>query len=127
MENLILTTPEQLRQLFREELAALQILQPSTPTLSDPGKQVLDLKGFCELYGYRPQTVYKLTSQGKIPFSRRGKKLYFDKAKIDEWLLENSNGYMPEKEVNQHVTDYLLNPRKRRAGKPSAFNSSLYK
>lgn len=127
MENLILTTPEQLRQLLREELAALQIIQPSALAATEPQTQVLDLQRFCELYGYRKATVYKLTSSGKIPFSRRGKKLYFDKAKIDEWLLENSNGYTPEKEVNQQVTDYLLNSRKRRAGKPSAFNSSLYK
>lgn len=127
MENLILTTPEQLRQLLREELAALQIAQPQPPIATEPQTQVLDLKTFCELYGYRPGTVYKLTSKGEVPFSRRGKRLFFDRTKIDHWLLENSNGYLSKQEINQQVSDYISAPKKRRGINRPATNSFSHK
>ena len=33
--------------------------------------------------------LYKLTSNNKIPHSKRGKRLYFDKKSLDNWLLSN--------------------------------------
>lgn len=33
--------------------------------------------------------LYKLTSNNRIPHSKRGKKLYFDKKALDRWLLSN--------------------------------------
>jgi excisionase family DNA binding protein len=33
--------------------------------------------------------LYKMTSQNLIPHSKRGKKLYFIKAQLDKWLVEN--------------------------------------
>lgn len=51
--------------------------------------RALDLDGFCELTGLSRQHAYRLTSANKVPFSKRGKKIWFDRDLIELWLLEN--------------------------------------
>lgn len=54
-------------------------------------KRVLSFQEACEYCGYKPSYFYKLTSAGIVPFSRpNGKKIFFDRFKLDEWLLSNS-------------------------------------
>jgi excisionase family DNA binding protein len=44
----------------------------------------------CKYLDLSPSFLYKLTSSGKIAFSKPGgKKLYFTKANLDEYLLGN--------------------------------------
>lgn len=42
------------------------------------------LKGF-----YSKQTIYSLASAGKIPYSKRGKRLVFSETDLLEWLTRN--------------------------------------
>lgn len=49
--------------------------------------------------------IYKLTSNREIPHSKRGKKLYFDKNEIDNWVLENK--CFTNKDINDLADDYL--------------------
>lgn len=34
-------------------------------------------------------TIYGLVSKRKVPHSKRGKKLYFSRKELEEWLIEN--------------------------------------
>jgi len=49
--------------------------------------------------------LYKLTSRGEIPHSKQGKRIYFSKAELDVWLLENKVQGVTEltEEVNQYL------------------------
>ena len=51
--------------------------------------------------------LYKLTSSGKIPFYKpNGKKIYFNRVELEEWLLRNRNE--TDAEIEQKAADYLI-------------------
>jgi len=53
-------------------------------------KDVLNFTEFCLYAGIGESYGYRLTSQKKVPhYNPRGKQLYFKRAEIDEWLLQN--------------------------------------
>jgi len=53
-------------------------------------KKVLTLEEFCIYTGYSESTAYKLSSKRKVPHSKLGRTLFFDREKIEIWLLQNS-------------------------------------
>ena len=52
-------------------------------------KQVLNFSDMLAFTGTSESRLYKLTSSQKIPFSKVGRSLYFEKKKIEAWLLSN--------------------------------------
>lgn len=53
-------------------------------------KRILTFEEACTYTGFAESYMYKLTSARKIPHSKpNGKKIFFDKEKLDEWLLGN--------------------------------------
>lgn len=50
----------------------------------------LTLNELAHYTGLSKSTIYKLTSEGKIPhYKPCGKIIYFDKKEVDKWLLNN--------------------------------------
>lgn len=49
---------------------------------------VLNVDEAAALTGFAKSTIYKMTSGGTMPHSKRGKKLYFDRQEIEAWLLQ---------------------------------------
>ncbi|MDJ1493683.1 helix-turn-helix domain-containing protein [Cytophagaceae bacterium DM2B3-1] len=41
-----------------------------------------------QLTGLARSTIYNLTSEGKIPYMKRGKKIYFSYQELSEWLRD---------------------------------------
>jgi excisionase family DNA binding protein len=67
-------------------------------------KRVLSFEEGCAYLGYKKSYVYKLISAGKLPYSKpNGKKIYFDRLKLEEWML--SNPY--DVNMNDLVSEYL--------------------
>ena len=55
-------------------------------------KNILTLEEVAEYTHLSKSYVYKLTSNGDIPYYKpNGKQLYFKRTEIDEWLLTNRN------------------------------------
>ena len=53
-------------------------------------KDVLNFDEGCEYLALSPSHVYKLTSTGGIPhYKPNGKKIYFKRLELDQWLLRN--------------------------------------
>lgn len=53
-------------------------------------KEVLTFDEACDYTGISRSYLYKLTASGKIPHSKpNGKMLFFEKAKLVNWLLQN--------------------------------------
>lgn len=95
-------------------LQKIQQGRDSIPTATAVTRKILSLTEFCEHTGLSKQTAYKLTSAQKVPHSKRGKRIYFDREKVDEWLLENR--VATHSEIQQQASEYLLkNPNRRRA------------
>lgn len=54
-------------------------------------KDVLNMSEACQLLDISASNLYKLTSTKKIPhFCPNGKKLYFDKQELINWMKTNS-------------------------------------
>jgi len=67
-------------------------------------KRVLNLDEACEYLGYKKSYVYKLISAGRIPYSKpNGKKLYFDRIKLENWMLSNAH----DGNIEQLAAEYV--------------------
>ena len=63
-------------------------------------KKVLTFEQGCEYLGYSKSYVYKLTSAGILPFSKpNGKSIFFDREKLEAWMLSNASPCSLEKEI----------------------------
>ncbi len=58
----------------------------SAPQETTDQHTVLDIKEASELIGKTIGTIYSLTSQKAIPYSKRGNKLYFFKDELLAWI-----------------------------------------
>jgi len=55
-------------------------------------KDILNVEELSEYTGFKKSYIYKLVHESKIPYSKpNGKTLFFDRKKIDQWLLQNSH------------------------------------
>jgi excisionase family DNA binding protein len=92
MNKIILTTPEELRTLIAETVRAT--MQTSNSDQAGKNSMLLNeplymnVAKAAEYLGLAKQTIYGYTSMRIIPFIKRGKRLWFLKAKLDAWLLE---------------------------------------
>lgn len=63
--------------------------------------KVLTFEQGCEYLGYAKSYVYKLTSAGILPYSKpNGKTIFFDREKLEAWMLSNANSSHDEKQIN---------------------------
>jgi len=61
--------------------------------------KVLTFEQGCEYLGYAKSYVYKLTSAGILPYSKpNGKSIFFEREKLEAWMLSNANSSQREKE-----------------------------
>lgn len=60
-------------------------------------KEVLTFEETCDYTGISRSYLYKLTASGNIPHSKpNGKMIFFEKRKLNDWLLQNGRKSHPE-------------------------------
>ena len=60
-------------------------------------KKILNVEELSKYTGLKPSYIYKLVHRKIIPFSKpNGKLLFFDREKIDGWLLKNHSSSIEE-------------------------------
>ena len=70
-------------------------------------KTVLNFEEASVYTGLSKSHLYKLTSTGGIPcYKPTGKKLYFDKEELDEWMLRNKK--LSQDEIDDKAENYLM-------------------
>lgn len=74
-------------------------------------KRFYPLSWLVEYTGIPKNSCYQLTSKNRIPFIRRGRKLFFEKIMIDRWLEE---GRVKTNDEIAAKTEELLSKRGRR-------------
>ncbi len=73
-------------------------------------KDILNVDELSEYTGFKKSYIYKLVHNSKIPFSKpNGKTLFFERRKIDSWLLQNS--YKSESESKKEAFNYINNKK----------------
>ena len=74
-------------------------------------KRVLSFDELVEYTGLSRSYLYKLTASAVIPHSKpTGKILFFDKEKIDKWLLDNQ--IKSRQELSEEASYYIARKRK---------------
>ena len=69
-------------------------------------KEVLTFDETATFTGFSKSYLYKLTSAGIIPHSKpNGKNLFFDRAKVQQWLL--GKPIKTSAEINAAASDYV--------------------
>lgn len=63
-------------------------------------KKILSFQEGCDFLGYKKSYAYKLTANGILPFSKpNGKKIFFEREKLEKWMLGNASESLPEREI----------------------------
>lgn len=87
MENVFLTslTIPELKKFFRDELQTFYTeLEPTKAVTADDDFLTIEEAG--EFLKLQKATLYGLTSASKIPYSKRGKRLYFLRSELASWI-----------------------------------------
>jgi len=70
-------------------------------------KTVLNFEEASVYTGLSKSHLYKLTSTGGVPcYKPTGKKLYFNKEELDEWMLRNKK--LSQDEIDDKAENYLM-------------------
>ena len=92
MENAIIVSGNDLRSLIREAVRTeLNILSRSTPqAATEPQEGGVDF-ALDVIKVYSRSTLYKMTSEGTIPYKKRGRVLWFNRADLEQWLADGAS------------------------------------
>jgi len=75
-------------------------------------KEVLTFEEACEYTGISRSYLYKLTAGREIPHSKpNGKMIFFEKAKLNTWLLQN--GRKSRSEIETEALNYTFRNKHR--------------
>lgn len=75
-------------------------------------KEVLTFQDACKYLDISASHLYKLTSQKQVPhFCPQGKKLYFNRAELDEWLQRNRQSSSDE--IEEQAANYIINNKRK--------------
>ena len=109
MDKIILTTQGELESLIHSSVRKALNEQADKPETSIT--EFLNLKDAAKYLNLAPQTIYGLTSKNGIPFLKRGKKLYFKKSELENWINEGKHQSISEikKELEGSVEAIVQN------------------
>lgn len=72
-------------------------------------KEILSLKEASEYLSLSKSYLYKLTSVGKLGFYKTGKKIYFKREQLDEYLTRKY--FKSRAEIKEMADDFVLKTR----------------
>jgi excisionase family DNA binding protein len=77
-------------------------------------KEILSLSEAAKFLNVSKSCIYKITSQKQIPhYIPGGKKIYFKKSDLEDWLLKNR--IAPSSEFEANTECYLLTPKNQKS------------
>jgi excisionase family DNA binding protein len=74
------------------------------------GNELMNVQQVAEYLTLSVQTIYTLVHKMEIPNAKRGKRLYFKKSEIDDWISRSRR--KTRVEIEQEASNYLLRSRK---------------
>lgn len=70
-------------------------------------KEIFNVEELSDYTGFKKSYIYKLVHSNTIPYSKpTGKVLFFERRKIDDFLLQNSNKSTGE--INKEAIEFTL-------------------
>jgi excisionase family DNA binding protein len=100
---------------FSQIIEQLTIIRQELDELKTAKKEILSFQEACKYLQLGHSHLYKMTSKREIPcYQPSGKKLYFKRAELDEWLLQNRK--CTTDEISLKASNYILSNPKRKGG-----------
>ena len=93
----------------------------SSPTSDDD--QMMTMDEACQFIGKKRSTMYSLTSERRIPYRKRGNKLYFFKKELMEWIQSGGaydKPYTLSEQEQAEFDAHLEQIREKKRHKPAA-------
>ena len=92
----------------------------------DTGKRsLLSLEEVAALLGKSASTIYAMTSEKRIPYRKRGNRLYFFEDEVIAWIKQGgTSGVASESEIERRLEE-LRNGKKRKPGALTDGNSRM--
>jgi len=78
---------EELLEIFKKGMREVLMENSSSPA-SDL-KEILNIDEASKFIMLAKQTIYGMTSNRQIPFMKRGKKLFFRRSELQQWLFNS--------------------------------------
>ena len=96
-----------------------------TPQQHGECRTLLTLNEVAALLGKSASTIYAMTSDKRIPYHKRGNKLYFFQNEIIAWIEQGgTSGVASESEIERRLEE-LRNGKKRKPGAFTDGNSRM--
>ena len=97
----------------------------SSPTQDDD--QMMTMDEACQFIGKKRSTMYSLTSERRIPYRKRGNKLYFFKKELIEWIQSGGaydKPYTLSEQEQAEFDAHLEELREKKRHKPLSLTES---
>ena len=103
--NVIILSKEELSEIVTNSVRAA--LKSEKPTANIPPSQpeILTIEQTSKLLNLAKPTIYTLTSKCKIPHFKKGKKLYFKRSELMEWIEGGKQKTISDE--RKEMDDYL--------------------
>lgn len=109
--------PQAVSLLIKKVGQLTEKVEEALGTTQPKGRRLLCLEEVSTLLGKSSSTIYAMTSEKRIPYHKRGNKLYFFEDEIIGWIEQGgTSGTGGEEEFNRRL-EVLRNGKKR---KPSS-------
>lgn len=114
MESAVFTqmSAADIRQLFREELQAYFASTKKDSAQANEPEDLLNIEQAGEIVNLKRSTIYRLIGKRAIPFSKQGKKVYFQKSELIAWV--KSGRKKTNAEIAAEADAFLSSNRKSR-------------
>ena len=103
MDKIIVTTQGELESLINNSVRLALSEHNEKPT--EAKDAILSIEEAGDYLHLAKQTLYGFTSKNEIPFFKKGKKLYFRKSDLQQWLLEGKQKTL--REIRTDAIEYI--------------------
>ncbi len=94
----------------RKVLSENPVTEPNVPA----GDQYLNITQAAELLDLKISSVYGIVHEKGIPYHKRGKRLYFSKQELMDWIKSGRKQTLQE--IDQDAEDFIKNLPKKKGG-----------
>lgn len=79
-------------------------------TKEEPEADIINLKQAAKILNLSPATIYNKVNKKEIPYSKKGKRLYFSKTNLIAWIKEGKKPTLSE--IKEEVYETLSKQKK---------------
>ena len=104
MTNIVVIDIDELRKIIMETVkVAITTYAPSNST---ENKEILSVKEASKFLDMQPKTIYNKVSSGEITPIRKGKRIYFERSYLNEWLRGEDSSQVAKNDVNNFLAKF---------------------